>query len=1221
MSLNPISFSARALFATTALASLAALAAEPAQIPLTSRVAEPPTPNVMVTLDDSGSMLADFMPEGDFVLNGKTVNLSNAPTHLGYIGSIYGDKRKKDVGLYGGVVTADRIGDESVYQRQYRSPDVNAIYYNPDVRYQPWMGPTGTRLPASDPAAARLDPTSKGNTDPVYNLTTNKITQKAHWCWGPSSCDDWYWARDQSGNWYQALVETERDFYPGLVYRLKPNGDPTQKADYVAYNINSTSNFSPAIKHANRTDCAAAKCTRTEERQNFANWFTYYRMRETLTKAAVSESLNLYVDKLRVGWARLNLTAKSKRDDGKEVSRVETDARGGPIRPFTAARRSTVLTAIQGHKFAGGTPLRVTLDEVGKYFERSSSEQKGSPWLEDPANASSTKLACRRSANLLLTDGYYNDAYTDAGDLDSTEPGAAHDYKDANPNNYSPTKYMPVRPFIDEPNHLSNTLADAAMKYFYRDLETGIDNKVWPVDGDIAFWQHLTQYTVGLGVKGTLDSSSPEKKVETLKKIVDGELTWPMPEDSKPPTKIDDMWHAAVNTGGNFYSVSNVTELTEAFVDAFGRAAGNEAKEAGVATAAPFTTADNVKYVPKYKSVSWYGDLEAYELDESGNQETLKWAASDKMPVAANRKLYTWDGASSSAKEFTWSAMGAANQGLVGSENLTNFIRGDDSQEGEAKAFRDRNDKVLGDFVNSPPVLVGKYLNQGYGAFDTSYAAHLANKASRPELVVLGGNAGVVHFFRASDGTEVFGFLPQGGLANLDLIARKDYGTNDNFHRFFIDGPMMEADAKIGGQWTNLVLGAMGAGGKSLFALRIPTAYGSDGMTSADFGASTVLWEKSGDSDADIGHMFADFAVGKIKGGDDYVAFVGNGVYSSSGKAVLLIVKLADGSILKKLTVDTSGGNGLMGVSVIRDVETKEVVGAYAGDLKGNLWRFDFEGGSETQWKVGFAGAPLFVATGPQGARQAITAPPVFVNHSESGRVVLFGTGQLVDETDSDTTATQTFYGAWDPTAIGAWSAGSSPFAGGAADRELLQEQVIDPDPVTGVGIDGTYFEVRSTDVDWQTKKGWFIDLPFSRQRVIYPSLVLAGKYIYFSTLVPAAPAAQCDVSTGEGYNFLLQAVDGGVVPDAVFDTDGDGDIDDDDVVVQGVKTDADGRDAVIIKGDEGDTDPECVGGWLTYYRTDTSGKSQMMRVPCSVPTTGPKDRVWKQIINPPTGG
>jgi type IV pilus assembly protein PilY1 len=176
-------------------------------------------------------------------------------------------------------------------------------------------------------------------------------------------------------------------------------------------------------------------------------------------------------------------------------------------------------------------------------------------------------------------------------------------------------------------------------------------------------------------------------------------------------------------------------------------------------------------------------------------------------------------------------------------------------------------------------------------------------------------------------------------------------------------------------------------------------------------------------------------------------------------------------------------------------------------------------------------------------------------------------------------------------------------------------------EPITGVGIEGTYYEVESTPVNWEAQKGWFMDLPFNRQRVIYPSLVLAEKYIYFSTLVPAAPAAQCDVSTGEGYNFLLQAEDGGVVNDAVFDTDGDGDIDDDDRIVQGVKTDADGRDAIIIKGDETDKEPECIGGWRTYYRTDTSGQSQMMRVPCTIPNNGPKDRVWKQIVNPPTGG
>jgi type IV pilus assembly protein PilY1 len=218
----------------------------------------------------------------------------------------------------------------------------------------------------------------------------------------------------------------------------------------------------------------------------------------------------------------------------------------------------------------------------------------------------------------------------------------------------------------------------------------------------------------------------------------------------------------------------------------------------------------------------------------------------------------------------------------------------------------------------------------------------------------------------------------------------------------------------------------------------------------------------------------------------------------------------------------------------------------------------------------------------------------------------------------------QTYYGVWDPTAGGASSANDpSPFADVDSGRSVLQKQTILTDPITD--DNGTYYKVESSEVDWKTQKGWYVDLPWNRQRVIYPSMLLAGEYVYFSTLVPAAPAGQCDVSTGEGYNFLLRAVDGGVLTEPVFDTDGDGDIDADDEVVQGKKALADGRDGLILD-DDGDGDPpkdsECVDGWRTYYFVDTTGNVQQARVPCpGNGGPGPKDRIWKQIVNPPTGG
>lgn len=1182
-----------------------ASAAEPAQIPLSSRVAEPPIPNVALTIDDSGSMLADFMPEGSFDVNGKPVVLSRT-NYNEWVGGFPADWRKlcrdgKKNCVSGdwpngtfltGVATALKPA-ENVYQMHFRSPETNAIFYNPDLRYFPWYKPDGSRFPNANPKAAPYDPTvTNGTFDLSVNYTGNAAI-----------LTNWFLRADSSGR-------STRDFYPGLVYRLAPGADPSVMANFTAYDVNDKNGKHAAdIKHPNRTDCAGTKCTQEEELQNFANWFTYYRMRETLTKAAVSDSFTSFKDKLRVSWGRIN-NSGGVRIDGSQnsYSIIESESSGGPLRLLDSSRLASVLGGV--HKYAswGSTPLRTAMNGVGAYFDRSN-DPTGSPWLTNPAGgANGEKLTCRRSVSLVMTDGYYNDdSFNAVGNVDGVR--GPHDYVDANPNGYSPTRYEPIKPYIDG---YAKTLADVAMKYFVSDLDTSIENKVPPLTGDIAFWQHLTQFTVGLGVRGTLDSSTPAAKTATLKALSDpnGKLQWPDPTRGNPE-KIDDMWHAAVNTGGDFYSVRNVTELTAALKDAFGRSAGNEAKEAGIATSSGSISEGNVKYSPKYKAVSWWGDLEAWPLGKDGVEgDTVTWRASEKLPKHDQRNLFTWYGAAPG--EFKWDAMDATTQGLVGTKGLAEYVRGDDTDTGFSGTYRARDNKYLGDFVNSPPVLVKGNLDLGYTAFDSTYASFVAAKKARKDgLVFAGANDGMLHAFSASTGIEVYGYLPREGLARLNLMAARTYGTPANYHRFYVDGPLNETDAFIkprgssAAQWTNMVIGSMGAGGKTFFAINVPTDFG-DAADAKDMTANQLQWEISGEKDADVGYMFADFAVGKLKDGG-WRAFVGNGVYSTSGKAVLLVVNMETGAIEHRLPVGEASGNGLMGVSLIKDEITQEVVGAYAGDIKGSMWRFDFKGNDDVQ--VGFSGKPLFRAADNSGIGQPITIPPSMVLHPQNGRVVLFGTGRLIDDADSGSTAQQTFYGVWDPVKVGESSAGAiSPFEAVALDRSKLQEQ-----RASTVLVNGKYYEVTTKPVDWQTQLGWYMDLPFERQRVLYPSFILSDKYVLFNTSVPAAAAVVCSTNTGVGYNYLLVAADGTVSTTPTFDTNGDGVIDERDDIVGGFETGNDGRDALL----EDDGKNECVDGFK-YFQDCSNGKTCVpMRVPCDPPGE-PRDRIWKLIVNPP---
>lgn len=1137
----------------------------------------------MMTIDDSGSMLSDAMPEGTFTVNGKSVGLI---TNF-WVGAFPTDQRKGGVNAYQNCsVTAVKGANEPVYQMQFRSPQINSIWYDTNTRYQPWISSDGvSRMNSYQASSSPWDPVIGTN---QVNLTITYFGINTEWC-------------DAANNRFNGA----RDFYPGLYYVLTAGADPTLTASYTRYDINVDGEHAPTTKPAGRTDCVASttRCTQAEERQNFANWFTFYRMRESLTKAAVSDTFAKFVGKIRAGWGQIN-PGNAKLDSSNVVQQS--------IRALDSSSVQSLITNVQNISSWPSTPLRTAMDSVGQYFQKT---DVNNPWKGVPGSASdsSSPLTCRRSVNVLMTDGYYNDTYTAAGDVDGVN---GPDYSAAadNPNGYSPTRYVAARPYIDGATNRQNTLADVAMRYYVNDLQTGIANKVPPVDGDIAYWQHLTQFTVGLGVKGTLDSSSTSAKLSTLKAIKDGTANWPDPTAGNPQ-KIDDMWHAAVNTGGDFYSVRNVTELADALDDAFGRAAGASSKEAGVALSGAVLAAGTLKLVPKYKSASWNGDLEAYTLLADGTLASTvpAWTASTMVPAAASRNLYTWD--SSGPKLFTWSGMnGFAAQSLVGSAALTNYIRGDATDEGVGAAYRSRGSNKLGDFVNSPPVFVKDLVDLGYDVIRSDYRAYVNLKKARSTGVVfLGGNAGILHGFDSSTGAEVYGYLPKAGLVNLKTIAAKDYGTPTNYHRFFVDGTVTESDAYIqargasAAEWTNVVVGSMGAGGKAFFALHVPTS------APTSLGVNALMWERNSDDGAgdDIGHIYGEIGVGKVKGGG-WKAFVGNGVYSKNGNAALLVVDLATGTIDKTITVSSSGSNGLMGVRLLTDPTTKEVIAAYAGDLQGNLWRFDFEGASASDWKIGFNGQPLFVAA-IGSTRQPITAAPVYIDHaSGTGRVVLFGTGRLIDSTDADANTQQTFYGVWDKTLNGASSATTtSPFASYTDDRTALQAQLAS---ATAQLINGTnYYSVNSTPVDWATQLGWYMDMPFgpSRnppgvgQRVMYPPLLLASDYVLIQTMVPAGAAADCDSSFGSGYNYILEARNGTQLATAIFDTDGDGDVDSNDTAAAGYATGADGVDKALYDA----TDPNK----LVLENTTGARKVQFPTNQYVV-----KDRIWRQIVNPP---
>jgi type IV pilus assembly protein PilY1 len=1187
-----------ASFVLAAGCATASWASTPAQTPLLSRVSNPPNPNVVIDIDDSGSMQAHYMPEGEVQLDiGSYTNpsLPQLSSMCDLIDVFYNDQQDRG-GYQNGCsrlpagiayATPGNTGTGALFQRWMRSSDVNSIFYNPAVLYQPWqyVNAAGTvvRMAPGVYTAAYWNP---NNTALGTTPLNTSASQQTYYC---------------SGNTSGTCSSKTVTYDPGLFYVLTPNSDPNQLGSFTEYDLNGSATSFPASAArvctvaANSGCCASAGatgCTKAQEQQNFANWFVYYRTRTHLVKGSLSEALPNVVNKVRVGWGTIN--TGSSTIDGQSTSVVKVG-----VRDLTTAHLATVLSGIQAINPYNSTPLRKATQSVGNYFKRS---DVGSPWANIPGT-DGTISSCRRSYHLMTTDGYYNDSVS-VGDVDGT---AGTDYANANPLNAAITKYVPALPYKDGQ---SNMLADVAMTYYKNDLLTGVDNRITPnpSTGDIAFWQHLTMFTVGLGVRGTLNPATD------LPALTAGTKSW-------GSDKIDDLWHAAVDTHGAFFSAKDSTQLSQALTTALGSAAASPHNESGASTSGVSLTTTTYEYLPVYHSVQWTGDVSAYLLDPvtGARAQNATWTASHVLPAWTARNIWTSDGSNTSATFDT--AMSSSLKSRVTSvaadqNNLINYLRGDKTNEG-ATGLRARVrdpgfNGVLGDFIDSPPTLVQAFVDLKYDniANTTSYRDFYNQKASRSYGVLFeGANDGMLHAFRSTDGVELYAYVPYATMPNLSILGAQDYGLSTNFHRDFVDGPQTETDAYIATKrnnvthWSNLVVGSYGPGAPGFYALDV-----TGDLTTFD--AQTFLWESSQDND--VGYIFESIPVGPLPaapvqtGGlanGSWKAFVGNGVDSVNGNAVLLIVDVATGNIDKKITLDSSGSNGLMGVTLLRDANNA-VVAAYAGDLKGNLYRIEFTGNNAPI--ESFNKQPLFKAVSSSGTAQPISVPPlIYPNTSSTGNVILFGTGRLIDVADADSTAQQTFYGIWDKTAAGASAeTATSPFASadaGGTQRTLLQAQTISG---AGVGL----YNVTANTVDG-SELGWYMDLdPVSTtQRVLYPALTVGADVLINSSSPAPLSSDPCTQNSGSSTFFLIGATNGASSTSPVWDVNGDGKIDGNDSAAAGYNTSGAGQNTVVMV--PGSTPSLCVNV--------TAGGNKLCSPPVN-PPVGIKSRVWQQILTPP---
>ena len=1079
-----------------------------------------------------------------------------------------------------GNIDPSGMGPQGPNEKKYArySPDINRIYYDPRTRYWPRVDYQGNPLTQTTPKASKKDPLEWA----VYF----RKGSGAYTAGDLGNSSDYY--ADPYTPAAALVVSGSTDSYPWQV------------------KIESLTSTTKYPKFNARSDCKNTSwCTTLEEAQNYLNWKKWYESRGEMTKTGLGAAFQpIKADAIRLGWSTIsNLNSTSKLDRG-----VATygDAAGGT--------KDLFFTWLYAQTFDNGTPNLPAVDNVGKYHQRTDSD---GPWATTP-NPNSTGIvtvaatgpgksestadhaSCRRSFSMLLTDGYWNSGQpTTAGNSDNTIAATV-----TKPPSSNIVPYTPIYPYKDE---YSNTLADLAMHYWARDLRTDLSNRVPPINSNginnPSIWQNLSFYAVTLGIDGTL-----VRNTTTLANLTSGSTLWPEPKASQPST-IDDTWHATLNARGDLLNANNATELTAGLKKMFATIGGQAQTLSGVAVSATFLKDGTRKYKPEYIPGTWSGKLSAIKLDpvtgndfepatvfwevEKGAQTVAPFNPISTIPAAAARTIMTWNG--TAAVPFN-----ATNTGL--SSDLINYLRGDPAKELRNGGLYRNRDAILGDIVNSSPVFIKGSVDLAYeklvGSFG-DYRAFVAGKVARAEGVLfVGANDGMVHGFRDSDGKEIFAFVPKAVVPNLFKLADTPYT-----HQYYVDGPNTETDAYLDGAWKNIVLGTTGAGGKAVYALDVTNPL-----------APSVMWEANTSTLANLGSVLSDVQAGILPNGE-WVAIFGNGYGSTTGEASLFVVNLATGALRAEIKTGVAAGNGLGGVRVVRDA-TQRIIGAYAGDLKGNMWKFDLTGAA-SDWKVGLAGAPLYVAKNALAKVQPITAAPAVLPHPTKGYVVSFGTGKFFETTDvSAPYETQSLYGIWDAQPFGATStpAGAALTTG----RSQLVEQTIST--VTISSPPATFYNVSANPVTWGAgvtgTRGWFIELPNSGQRVAYPVDRLAGTFVLATSLSPVSAAAAdvcVQTGSGSGWAYIVDGVTGSGPTKRTLDTNADGLITAADALVSGWQDPIDGRPTPIIISTNKLRDELCI--------ETASNKCTKVELSCgqvgmpACPVTFNSSRAWRQIF------
>ncbi len=551
-----------------------------------------------------------------------------------------------------------------------------------------------------------------------------------------------------------------------------------------------------------------------------------------------------------------------------------------------------------------------------------------------------------------------------------------------------------------------------------------------------------------------------------------------------------------------YFLVQNPLKLKEALKKSFDSIVERSASAGNITSNGQEIRGGDRVFQSSFNSATWDGELVA---KSSSSIDQILWRASEKVPTPANRKIYTWKTGTPAGSEFQWTSIGTTLQGQLGSLDVLNYIRGDQSKEiRNGGTFRNRN-KLLGDIIHSSPYYV-----------------------KDSNTVFVGANDGMLHAFNAETGAETFAYIPGLVFNKLSELTAASYG-----HKFYVDGDVA-VSTKTQTSGKNLLIGSPGRGAKGLFGLDVtqPTSFNTGSR-------ADILWELSPDSD--LGFVLGRPQIG-VANNNTAVAVVGNGYNSTNESAVLYVINLQTGAVIRKIDTGATGSNGLATPTLVDVNGDTKFDYVYAGDHQGNVWKFDLRSATPADWALTSA-TPLFVAKDDADKRQPITAKILVASNSLKDDVnigktfLLFGTGSYYFQTDPGDQSVQSWYGVIDDGTV-------------ISGRAALKARTIN---LVGT-VSGKSVRTFSSSApnDMAGKKGWYIDLkdpnPRGERIVTQSQLIFASQpALLVSSIIPTT-SDPC-MPEGKGFINAVNAFTGAALTDYFFDISGDGNFNTSDLI------------------------------------------------------------------------